>query len=241
MSGKNNNNNNKDNLPKGEVKSGALALTTVAKSKTELVNVDDEGISYSVRSVAVDYLFIKARFIELMKILFPDGVVATGLCKAWGYSLNNESLRNINGRCVAYKGQECTYEHLLSCLAQQEEMSALTRENAILAGKSVVTVSRIARAYAVENRAFLKKHPNFCRFPVDVRGELSEEFGFPNIMYACALTELTSKYDALHTFYENWQNVINQAYAKGYVINAAKRRDWVEEFESYVKFMRMKQ
>jgi hypothetical protein len=198
-------------------------------------------ISYSVRSVPVSYSSIKDKFIVLMSNGMKNKEIAEGICLAWGIALNNEGLKGLNGRTVEFEGQEHTYVSLLDVLKSQEEYDELDYSQRKQHSKTSVTIARIARAYAPENREVIMIEPECCTIPESVRGRLPKELAFPNGMYACTVDELKKYKDEFTVFYQNWQLLIQNAVGKNWIKkNGNEIRDWVSAFETYYDFVSSK-
>jgi hypothetical protein len=198
-------------------------------------------ISYTVRSLPVTYSSIKDKFIVLMSNGFQNAEIAKGMCLAWGITLNNEGLRGLNGRSVEYNGEEMSYATLLEVLKSQDEYKELDYAQRKQYSKTTVTISRIARAYAPENREVIKLEPEVSTIADSVRVDLPKELAFPNGMYACTKDELKLYEREFKVFYKNWQDIINNAVSKNWIKkNGNEVRDWVTTFETYVDFVSSK-
>jgi len=209
-----------------------------------------ESLEYSKRSEPVNYVEIKTAAVALLGKKFAF---------AWGVSLNLESLRKIDGRFVKIGEERQTYEEMLTLLqgqgsnAMREGIADPSRRIEI--AKKVVTPSRLARAFAIDTIAFLKKKPGAS--PFKAMGEaaakasgakMPKEYFFLNAIYGLNEDQIT-KYDAVFlAFFLAFDQIIDNAVAEGWQKDArgnvvepssstaSSKRSWEEAYEDFKNF-----
>lgn len=206
------------------------------------VEFSPDDVAYSARSTRVDYDRVKRVFIAMLQKAYKetDSRKVNGLAAAWGISLNNESLRNIDGRFVQYAENKMTYLELLSLLGTQDSL-ALKGSDRIAVGKEFISVARIARAFAPENINFLKRVPKRGNFTNLGDGSLPDEYKFPFAPYGLSDSELAKNKNAFESFFKSLDDRVSIAYSQGWVKDLQKnqKRSWVQDFASYCEFRKV--
>jgi len=202
---------------------------------------DIKTLSSTSRTKKVNYEEIRDKSAKL----FGD----VKLCIAWAYKFNIHGEKLKDDDTVTVNGKTMTSQEFIAKLASQagwaEYQARRTVGTQKLGSKELVTVTRIARAFAgvvskliqkgiakqSDDMLSIKKGAANCALP--------DEFCFLNSPYGMTRETLAEQYPNLKRFFTQFDIVIANAVAKKWIDkkDGSKPRNWSEDFDNYVAFM----
>lgn len=198
-------------------------------------------ISSTTRTKRIDYEQVRVQSAKL----FGD----VKMCIAWAYKFNIHGEKIKDDDSVTVNGRTMNAAEFLSILSTQEGWAEYQARRAAgtqkLGSKDIVTVTRLARAFAGMVSKLIKK--GIAKQSTDMLAiksgahdcTLPDEFCFLNSPYGMSKETLAAQYVNLKKFFTQFDTVIANAVAKKWIEKkeGSKARNWVEDFESYALFV----
>jgi len=202
---------------------------------------DIQTLSSTTRTKKVNYEEIREKSAKL----FGD----IKLCIAWAYKFNIHGEKLKDDDSITVNGKTMTSKEFITKLASQagwvEYQARRTAGTQKLGSKDLVTVTRLARAFAgfvskLIQKGVAKQSPDMLAIKSGaVDCTLPDEFCFLNSPYGMSKDTLAEQYTNLKKFFTQFDIVIANAVAKKWIDkkDGSKPRNWSEDFDNYVLFM----
>jgi len=202
---------------------------------------DIKTLSSTTRTKKVNYEEIRDKSAKL----FGD----VKMCIAWAYKFNIHGEKVKDDDSVTVNGKTMTSHEFIAKLASQagwaEYQARRTAGTQKLGSKELVTVTRIARAFAgvvskLIQKGIAKQSDDMLTIKNSAANcSLPDEFCFLNSPYGMTKDTLAEQYHNLKRFFTQFDIVIANAVAKKWIDkkDGSKPRNWSEDFDNYVLFM----
>lgn len=202
---------------------------------------DIQSLSSTTRTKKVNYEEIR----EKSARLFGD----VKLCIAWAYKFNIHGEKLKDDDSITVNGKTMSSTEFIAKLASQagwaEYQARRTAGTQKLGSKDLVTVTRLARAFAgvvskLIQKGIAKQSPDMIAIKNGATDcSLPDEFCFLNSPYGMTKETLTEQYPNLKRFFTQFDVVIANAVAKKWIEkkDGSKPRNWSEDFDNYCLFM----
>jgi len=202
---------------------------------------DIKSLSSTTRTKKVNYDEIR----EKSASLFGD----VKFCIAWAYKFNIHGEKLKDDDSVTVNGKTMTSAEFILKLASQSGWAEYQARRIVgtqkLGSKDLVTVTRIARAYAgavskLIKKGIAKQSPDMIAIKSTAADcSLPDEFCFLNSPYGMTKETLTEHYADLKRFFTQFDVVIANAISKKWIDkkDGSKPRNWCEDFENYALFI----
>jgi len=202
---------------------------------------DIQSLSSTTRTKKVNYEEIREKAAKL----FGD----VKLCIAWAYKFNIHGEKLKDDDSITVNGKTMTSADFISKLASQsgwaEYQARRSAGTQKLGSKDLVTVTRIARAFAgmvskLIQKGIAKQSPDMLAIKSGAANcSLPDEFCFLNSPYGMTKETLTEHYANLKRFFTQFDVVIANAITKKWIDkkDGSKPRNWSEDFDNYALFI----
>lgn len=200
---------------------------------TAVYDLDYSNFEFSLRSEPVDYQHIKAKSVELL---------GKHTAARWAIASNLEGLTPRESKHITDENGNRIYsKHILSKLATQDGHvdydSVSGRSKAKEMGKDIVTIQRLARAFASDTIKYIENHPERkLNTGLEIDG-LPKKYQFLNSPWGMSDYEITSHWDNLVKMFSKWNSIMANATSEGW--NKPKngeKKDYVKVFVDYCRF-----
>jgi hypothetical protein len=190
------------------------------------------------RTKKLNYEDIRTKTVRLMDIKFAI---------AWAYKLNIHGEKLKDDDSVTVNGVSMTATDFLKKLSEQEGWAEYEARRKIgtqkLGSKEIVTVTRLARAFAPQvskliQKGIAKQSDDMLNIKKAADIELPDEFCFLNSPYGMSLETLNTHSADLMKFYVQFDIIIGKAVEKKWIEKkeGSKQRKWAEDFANYLQF-----
>lgn len=199
---------------------------------------DIKTLDATPRTKKLNYETIRSEAAKLMDVKF---------CIAWAYKLNIHGEKLKDDDSVTMNGTKMTAAEFLSKLSKQEGWSEYEARRKVgtqkLGSKDIITVTRLARAFAPQVSTLIKK--GVAKQSTDMLNikkssgiELPDEFCFLNSPYGMTTETLNEHAEDLMKFYVEFDIIIGKAVAEKWIEKkeGSKPRKWAEDFANYLQF-----
>jgi len=202
---------------------------------------DIQTLTSTTRTKKVDYEEIRVKSVKL----FGD----IKLCIAWAYKFNIHGEKLKDDDSITVNGKTMTSAEFILKLASQAGWAEYQVRRTVgtqkLGSKDIVTVTRLARAFAgmvskLIKKGIAKQSADMLSIKVGaVDCSLPDEFCFLNSPYGMTKDTLAEQYSNLKKFFTQFDTVIANAVAKKWIDkkDGSKPRNWTEDFDNYILFM----
>jgi len=200
-----------------------------------------QSLTSTTRTKRIDYEDVRVKSVKL----FGD----VKLCIAWAYKFNIHGEKLKDDDSITVNGKTMTSAEFLLKLASQSGWSEYQARRSAgtqkLGSKDLVTVTRLARAFAgmvsrLLQKGIAKQSTDMLSIKAGADGcSLPDEFCFLNSPYGMTKETLTEQYSNLKKFFTQFDIIIANAVAKKWIDkkDGSKPRNWSEDFDNYVLFM----
>jgi len=202
---------------------------------------DIQTLTSTTRTKKVDYEDIRVKSVRILGDI--------KLCIAWAYKFNIHGEKLKDDDSITVNGKTMTSSEFILKLASQTGWSEYQARRTVgtqkLGSKDIVTVTRLARAFAGMVTKLIKK--GIAKQSADMLAikagavdcSLPDEFCFLNSPYGMTKETLAEQYSNLKKFFTQFDTVIANAVAKKWIDkkDGSKPRNWAEDFDNYVLFM----
>lgn len=197
-------------------------------------------ISSTTRTKKVDYEDLRNKSVKI----FGD----IKMCIAWAYKFNIHGEKLKDDDSVTVNGKTMTSAEFIVKLSSQagwaEYQARRIAGTQKLGSKDLVTVTRLARAFAgmvskLIHKGIAKQSQDMLAIKTGADGcSLPDEFCFLNSPYGMSTETLKEQYPNLKRFFTQFDIVIANAVAKKWIDkkDGSKPRNWSEDFDNYVLF-----
>lgn len=201
---------------------------------------DISSISSTTRTKKVDYEDLRNKSVKI----FGD----IKMCIAWAYKFNIHGEKLKDDDSVTVNGKTMTSAEFIVKLSAQagwaEYQARRIAGTQKLGSKDLVTVTRLARAFAgmvskLIQKGIAKQSQDMIAIKTGAEGcSLPDEFCFLNSPYGMSSDTLKEQYPNLKRFFTQFDIVIANAVAKKWIDkkDGSKPRNWSEDFDNYVLF-----
>ena len=199
---------------------------------------DIKTLTATPRTKRLDYEDIRKRAVQLMDIK---------MAIAWAYKLNIHGEKLKDDDSVTVNGVTMTSGEFLKKLSAQDGWAEYEARRKIgtqkLGSKDIVTVTRLARAFASHVSKLIKagvakQSEDMLSLKRTSGSELPDEFCFLNSPYGMTTDTLAANAEGLRKFFQEFDIVISKAVAAKWIEKkeGSKQRKWAEDFDNYLLF-----
>lgn len=195
-------------------------------------------LTCSARTHKVDYEIIRSKTIKL--IGHPAAI-------AWAYKFNIHGAKLKDDDFINVNGTQMSSADLIKRLATQEGWGEYEGRRASgtqkFGSKEIVTLSRLARAFASKTSLIIKK--SIAPLSDDLKAikagddtcTLADEFCFLNSPYGMSDETLKANKTELRKFFVQFDIVISRAVTNKYIKpTTTEKRNWAQDFDNYLAF-----
>lgn len=195
-------------------------------------------LSATPRTKKLDYEEMRKKAVKLMDIK---------MAIAWAYKLNIHGEKLKDDDSVTVNGVTMTSGEFLQKLSGQDGWAEYEARRKIgtqkLGSKDILTVSRLARAFAPYVIKLLKsgvasQSEDMLNIKRASGSNLPDEFCFLNSPYGMSNDTLAANVEDLRKFFTEFDIIISRAVAAKWIEKkeGSKQRKWAEDFENYLLF-----
>lgn len=197
-----------------------------------------KSLSATPRTKKLNYEEMRSKATKLMDIKFAI---------AWAYKLNIHGEKLKDDDSVTVNGVTMTAPDFLKKLSGQDGWAEYEARRKIgtqkLGSKDIVTVTRLARAFAPQvskliQKGIAKQSEDMLNIKKAAGIDLPDEFCFLNAPYGMATDTLNTHSTNLMKFYVEFDIIISRAIEKKWIEkkDGSKQRKWAEDFANYLQF-----